>query len=83
VTFAVNGGRDQPFCGLMLNDRSVSHVLSGSYRPATGDTIQTIRRSLWIGRFYWQDIQSFAIKCHYLRYQIITDMKQQQFISFY
>jgi hypothetical protein len=39
VTFAANGGHDQPFCGLLLDDRAVSHLLSGSYSPATGDTI--------------------------------------------
>ncbi|GFG35852.1 hypothetical protein Cfor_07260 [Coptotermes formosanus] len=35
VTFAANGGHDQPFCGLLLDDRAVSHLLSGSYSPAT------------------------------------------------
>jgi len=46
VTFAVNGGRDQPFCGLMLNDRAVSHVVSGSYRPATGNNTDHQEKSV-------------------------------------
>jgi len=27
VTFAVNGRRDQPFCGMMLTDRAVSRAV--------------------------------------------------------
>ena len=46
VTFAVNGGSDQPGCGLLLDDRAVSLLLSGSYSATRGDTIQITREMI-------------------------------------
>jgi hypothetical protein len=36
VTFAVNGGKNQPLCFLLVDDISVSHLQSGSYNLSKG-----------------------------------------------